>query len=363
MSEHSDAERTEQATPRRRDEAREEGRIPRSQELTVAASLLGSAMVLSALGPSAGSRLGDLMGHSLASAGTITLDAGAATLLLRETAFRAFSATFGLILALVAGSAVIATVQARGVLSLKPLMPQFSRIDPMKNAKNLLGARQLVELLKSIGKLIIVGVAVWAVVRAALPDAVALSQESQLSMAIIVRRYAVRMLTTAGLSYVALAAGDYIWQWWQYEKSIRMTKEELKQELKQNDGDPHIKARRRSVARSYARRQMMRDVPKADVVITNPTHIAVAIKYDPSVAPAPIVLAIGQRKVAERIKAVARESGVPLVENRPLARALLKTARVGTLIPIELYVAVAEVLAFVLRARNPRQYAETGVRA
>lgn len=363
MSEHSDAERTEQATPRRRDEAREEGRIPRSQELTVAASLLGSAMVLSALGPSAGSRLGDLMGHSLASAGTITLDAGAATLLLRETAFRAFSATFGLILALVAGSAVIAAVQARGVLSLKPLMPQFSRIDPMKNAKNLLGARQLVELLKSIGKLIIVGVAVWAVVRAALPDAVALSQESQLSMAIIVRRYAVRMLTTAGLSYVALAAGDYIWQWWQYEKSIRMTKEELKQELKQNDGDPHIKARRRSVARSYARRQMMRDVPKADVVITNPTHIAVAIKYDPSVAPAPIVLAIGQRKVAERIKAVARESGVPLVENRPLARALLKTARVGTLIPIELYVAVAEVLAFVLRARNPRQYAEPGVRA
>ena len=108
---------------------------------------------------------------------------------------------------------------------------------------------------------------------------------------------------------------------------------------------------------------MMRDVPKADVVITNPTHIAVAIKYDPSVAPAPIVLAIGQRKVAERIKEVAREAGVPLVENRPLARALLKTAKVGTLIPIELYVAVAEVLAFVLRARNPRLYAESGVRA
>ena len=255
MSEHSDAERTEQATPRRREDAREEGRIPRSQELTVAASLLGSAMVLSAMGPSTGQRLGELMGHSLASAGSVMLDARAATLLLRETAWRAFTATFGLILALVAGSAVIATVQARGVFSLKPLMPQFSRIDPMKNAKNLLGARQLVELLKSIGKLIIVGCAVWVVVRAALPDAVALSQESQLSLAIVVRRYAVRMLTTAGLSYVALAAGDYVWQWWQYEKSIRMTKEELKMELKQNDGD---RTSRRAAGASRGRTRVVR---------------------------------------------------------------------------------------------------------
>jgi flagellar biosynthetic protein FlhB len=131
-----------------------------------------------------------------------------------------------------------------------------------------------------------------------------------------------------------------------------MTKEEVKQEMKQNDGDPHIKQRRRAIARSYARRQMMKDVPKADVVITNPTHIAIAIKYDPNIAPAPIVLAIGQRKVAERIKAIAKEAGVPMVENRPLARALLKTAKVGTLIPFELYMAVAEVLAFVLRTRG-----------
>src|SRR5205823_5703740 len=136
--------------------------------------------------------------------------------------------------------------------------------------------------------------------------------------------------------------GDYIWQWWRHEQSLRMTKEEVKQENKQNEGDPHIKSRRRTIARSYARRQMMRDVPKADVVITNPTHIAVAIKYDPNVAPAPYILAIGQRKVAERMKEIARESGVPMVENRPLARALLKTAKVGTLIPMELYMAVAE---------------------
>jgi flagellar biosynthetic protein FlhB len=162
------------------------------------------------------------------------------------------------------------------------------------------------------------------------------------------------MLTSAGMAYLVLAAGDYLFQWWQHEKSLRMTKEEVKLESKQNDGDPQIKQRRRQIARSYARKQMMADVPKADVIIINPTHIAIAIKYDPTLAPAPIVLAIGQRKVAERIKEIARQAGVPMIENKPLARALLKTAKVGTLIPYELYMAVAEILAFVLRTRGTR---------
>jgi flagellar biosynthesis protein FlhB len=190
-----------------------------------------------------------------------------------------------------------------------------------------------------------------------------LSQTSQLGFLFVVKRYSVRMLATAGGAYLALAAGDYVWQWWQYEKSLRMTKEEVKQEHKANEGDPHIKQRRRAIARSYARKQMMKDVPKADVVIINPTHIAIAIKYDASLAPAPVVLAIGMNKVAERIKEIARESGVPMVENRPLARALLKTAKVGTMIPYELYMAVAEVLAFVLRTRGRLGASNLNVRA
>ncbi len=133
-----------------------------------------------------------------------------------------------------------------------------------------------------------------------------------------------------------------------------MSKEEVKQENKQQNGDPHVKHRRRQIARSYARRQMMRDVPKASVIIVNPTHIAIAIQYDPALAPAPIVLAMGQRLVAERIKAIALESGVPIVRNVPVARALIKTARVGTMIPVDLYMAVAEILAYVLRSRDSR---------
>jgi flagellar biosynthesis protein FlhB len=363
MAEHSEAERTEEATPHRRDEARDEGRIPRSQELTVAMSLLGSAIVLSVLAPVAGRGLFDIMGHGLASAGTVTLDGGSAATLLRETAAHAFMAVFGLVLALTSGSFIMAAIQARGVLSIKPIMPQWSRINPATNVKNLLGTRQVVELLKSIGKMVIVGVAVYGAIKAALPDAIALSQESQIGFLYVVKKYAVRMFATAGGAYLALAAGDYLWQWWQHEKSLRMTKDEVKQEMKQNDGDPHVKQRRRAIARSYARRQMMKDVPTADVIITNPTHIAIAIKYDPTIAPAPIVIAIGQRKIAERIKAIAAEAGVPMVENRPLARALLKTARVGTLIPYDLYMAVAEVLAFVLRTRGRLGPSQLSVRA
>jgi flagellar biosynthetic protein FlhB len=354
MADTPDADRTEQATPRRRDEAHAEGRIARSQELTVAVSLLGSAGVLSAMGPLVGQGLFQIVGDGLARAGTVSLDSKSTVLLLRETATHAVGTTMGLIVSLTVASFVIAALQARGVLSWKPLMPQWSRLSPAANAKNLLGARAIVDLLKSLGKLAIVGGAVYGSVKAALPDAIALSQESQLGFVMIVRTYGVRMLATAGTAYLALAVGDYVWQWWRHEQSIRMTKEEVKQEHKQNEGDPHIKARRRTIARSYARRQMMRDVPKADVIITNPTHIAVAIKYDVTLAPAPIVLAIGQRKIAERIKEIARESGVPMVENKPLARALLKTAKVGTLIPVELYMAVAEVLAFVLRTRRTR---------
>jgi flagellar biosynthetic protein FlhB len=204
---------------------------------------------------------------------------------------------------------------------------------------------------------------VWGSITAVIPDAVVLSQTSQLGFMFIVKKYAIRMLATAGAAYLALAAADYVYQWYRHEQSLKMTKEEVKQEMKQNDGDPHVKQRRRAIARQYARKQMMKDVPKADVVIVNPTHIAIAIKYDPDVAPAPIVLAIGMNKIALRIKEIAAEAGVPMVENRPVARALLKTAKVGTMIPYEMYMAVAEVLAFVIRTRGKLGASNLNVRA
>jgi flagellar biosynthetic protein FlhB len=156
----------------------------------------------------------------------------------------------------------------------------------------------------------------------------------------------------AGLAFLLLALADYLYQVWRHEKSLKMSKEEIKREVKETEGDQILKVRRRTMARSMARRRMLLSVSDADVVVTNPTHIAVALKYDPEVAPAPMVLAMGARKVAKQIKDLALDAGVPVVENKPLARALYKTARVGLPIPVELYVAVAEILAWVIKQRE-----------
>ncbi len=354
MAEGSDLERSEAPTPKRLAEARADGKVARSQELMIAASFLGGAAILSQMGPALGQRMAELFTDTLTVAGSMDLTIGSATQLMRQTGGRAFLALIGVMVAMASAPLAIATLQAKGTLSLEPLMPKFDRTNPINNIKNMIGSRQLTDLLNALAKLAIVGVSVYVALQKAIPDAVVLAQKDPRAVATVVLTYVVKLLTTAGVAYVSLAGADYLWQWWQFQKQMRMTKDEVRLEHKQTDGDPNIKARRRSIARNYARRQMMRDVAKADVVITNPTHIAVAIKYDPSLAPAPIVLAIGQNKVAERMKEIAREAGIPMVENRPIARALLKTARVGTLIPVELYIAVAEILAFVLRTRGTR---------
>jgi len=159
-------------------------------------------------------------------------------------------------------------------------------------------------------------------------------------------------MRNSGMMFLALAGADYAWQKWSTNESLKMTKQEVKDEARSSEGDPEVKGRRRQIARDRLRRMMFANVRKADVVIVNPTHIAIAIKYDPNVAPAPYIVALGQRKIALRIKELAFQHGVPVIENKPLARALIASAKVGTMIPVEMYLAVAEVLAFVLKQRQ-----------
>jgi len=347
-------ERTEAPTQKRRDEARKEGQIPRSPELTMALLLLTSALLLQAGGPVLGNGVVATFGLGLTAVGYAPMDLEGSVALLRTLGWRTGAALAGWGLALSAVALFIAGAQARGVVSLELLSPRWSRLDPQRNAKRILGVQSIADLLKSLAKLAVVALAVRKSMGAAWPDIMALSLQGAGAFVHVVQRYSVRLLMTAGLSYLGLAVVDYLWQWWRTEQSLRMSKEEIKQESRQSEGDPLVKQRMRSVGRALARRQMFRDVPRADVVITNPTHIAVALRYDPDVAPAPIVVAIGQRKVAERIKAIAREHGIPTIENRPLARALLASCKVGTMIPGDLYVAVAEILAFVFRRRVAR---------
>ncbi|MDB4917738.1 MAG: type secretion exporter [Gemmatimonadetes bacterium] len=354
MSDEPGSEKTEEASDHKKQTTHEEGRIPKSQELTVAIMLIGSALVLkTAAGPLA-MIVTQTSGDLLANAGTLSLTEGSATALIRQIGWRMVAALGAFLGAMALVSLSITVAQARGVMSLTPITPSFKKLNPLANARRILGVQSVVELGKSLGKVGLVSGVVYVALKEAMPDALRLAENAPTAFLPMVEHYVIQLLMSAGCAYLALAGGDYLYQWWSFQKQLRMTKEEVKQENKQQNGDPQIRGRRRQIARSYARRQMLKDVPRADVIIVNPTHIAIAIKYDPTLAPAPIVLALGQRLVAERIKAIAMEHGVPIIQNKPVARALIKTARVGTLIPVEMYMAVAEILAYVLRTRATR---------
>lgn len=360
MSDASMADRTEEATPKKRLDARNDGNIPRSTELNTAFLLLGSAIVIKAAGPTLGGAVLSSFHHGMVVMSASSLDGPTMINLVQVMGWKVLAGLSVFVCSLAGVGLAISGVQARGVISSKPIEPKWERINALPNAKRMLGTQPWSELVKSILKLVIVGLAVYASINAAWDQSILLSQQAPMAMLALVRRYAVKILMTAGLAYLVLAALDYGYQIWQHGKNLRMTKEEVKQEHKQAEGDPLVKARMRAMGRALARKQMMGEVPNADVVITNPTHIAVALRYDPTTSEAPVVLAMGQRKVAQRIKAIAAESGVPMIENRPLARALLASSRVGVPIPAELYVAVAEVLAFVIRRRNAATYSRAG---
>jgi flagellar biosynthesis protein FlhB len=356
MAEESElgGERTEEATPKRREDAHRDGQVPKSTEVTTAVLMLGGATILAGIGPILAGEVSKIFASGLMMTGSAPLDAGSTVRLLQTVGWKTMFALMPALLASASIALAITTMQARGVLSAKPIKPSFKKMNPVTNAKRMLGWQPWMELFKSLLKITIIAIAVYFALGSAWTDIVALSQTSPLGLLYVIKHYGVRMIATAGRAYIVLAASDYAYQLWQHEKQLRMSKQDIKQEMKQMEGDAMVKARRRAMGRSLARRQMFQEVPQADVVITNPTHIAIALKYDVFTAPAPVVIAMGQRKVAERIKAIAREHGVPCVENKPLARALLASAKVGTMIPAELYVAVAEVLAFVMKSRGTR---------
>jgi flagellar biosynthetic protein FlhB len=351
VADDSDQERTEAPTARRRQEAHDEGRIPHSVEFGTAVLFLSAAWTVNTVAPAISARTLELFSGGLRRVGDTTDNPGAAVALLQAT-----GRDMVVIVTILGGSLAVAALaagalQGRGVLTMKPLGPQWARLNPITNATRLVGVRAIADLVKSLLKVSIVGWAVWRALSAAWPDLVDLAARDPGSLLDAMRRYSVKLLYTAGGVFLALAAADYLYQLWQFQQSMRMSKEEVRRETKQQDGDPLLRSRMRSVARSRIRRQMFQDVRKADVVIVNPTHVAIALRYDPAQAPAPVVIAMGQRRIAERIKKLAHEHGVPVIENRPLARALLASSQVGVMIPAALYAAVAEVLAFVVRQR------------
>ena len=235
-------------------------------------------------------------------------------------------------------------------------MPKGDRISPLSGIKRIVSKRGLVELAKGLFKVGIVAFVVYLTMKA---ESENLVQLMDMSVAQIFGLSADLILTLGfRLTLLLLAILDYAFQRFDYEKNLRMTRQEVKEELKQQEGDPMIRSRIRSIQREMSQQRMMDDVGAADVVVTNPTHIAVALRYDPESMHAPVVVAKGQRLLAEKIKELARSAQVPLVENKPLARALFKAVRVGDQIPEDLFRATAEVLAFVFQLKRRRHEAQ-----
>jgi flagellar biosynthesis protein FlhB len=353
-------EKTESATPKRRQDARERGQILKSTEVNTAALLVAGAAFLQWVLPGMSASLMQLTEYSITTAAATDLSAPSvqaktiSLLLLGAQLVGPFLIGLALV-------GVISNVGQFGfLLSGEALKPQFSRINPLDGAKRIFSMRTLVELLKTVVKVAVIGTFAWQ----------ALQDKGQLivSLADMQPGMAGATLSEATMSviwkvagaFVVIAAADYMYQRWFFERSLRMSKEEIKEELKQSEGNPHIKARLRQRARALSRQRMMAQVPTADVVITNPTHFAVAIKYEPGMD-APMVIAKGERLIAQQIKKIARENNVPTIENKPLAQALYKACQVGQAVPPEMYKAVAEVLAFVYRIRPNR--APTGYAA
>jgi flagellar biosynthetic protein FlhB len=352
MPEKGDQEKTEKPTSKRIQEARKKGQVAKSPEVSSALILIGSLGVLVFAGAWMFWKLAEFMHGVFGNLGTINIQGDSATAFLLEV----FEQIFILIMPLMGVLLIVGIganlMQVGFLFTLEPFAPKLSKFNPISGMKNLVSLKSMVELLKSMLKILLIGAIAYAVLMGEiemLPSLMAMSVGQILSFIGIA---SLKILLYVALAMLAMAVLDFVYQKWQYTKDLMMTKQEVKDEWKQSEGDPRIKGKIRQAQKEMAMRRMMQAVPDADVIITNPTHLAIALKYNAEEMVAPQVVAKGAAFVAERIKEIAQENGVPTVENKPLAQVLYKSCEIGESIPDTLYRAVAEILAYVYRLRR-----------
>jgi flagellar biosynthesis protein FlhB len=343
----ADPARTEKATPKRREEARERGQVARSIEVNSVLVLLGTLLAFRYAGPYMMDSLGRLtiFTYENMNTGFGIENIYSLTLFYMWQVFKIIAPILAVIVLV---SLAVNYLQVGVLFTLKTLTPKFTNVNPITGFKKLFSRRSLIEFIKALLKIIIISWCGYAGVKSALPDLVPTMDMQGAEAVQFVGLLTLKVLNWIIFALVGIAILDYLYQKWEYEDSLKMTKQEIRDEYKQTEGDPMIKSRIRQIQREMARRRMFEAIPRADVVITNPTHIAVALEYKDGMQ-APLVLAKGERVVAERIKEMAKKHGIPIVQNPPLARALLKQCPVGAFISPDLFEAVAEILAFVYR--------------
>jgi flagellar biosynthetic protein FlhB len=352
MPEQPLEDRTEAPTEKRRQEARSRGNIAKSTEINSALVLLAGLLLLKFFGPWMLKNMSGFVIHTFELISNPKVDSTFFTQLFIESIKATFIICFPVCLGILVIGVFANIIQVGFLFTMQPLIPKFEKINPLSGAKRLFSLRSFIELIKNLLKLTIIGAVAFITVKGEFDKFIGLGDTTVNAMFVFMLNVSYNVVFRIALILIILAILDYAYQRYETERGLKMTRHELKEELKQTEGDPQIKARIRALQREMARRRMMQEVPKATVVVTNPTHIAIAIRYEPLEMDTPKVVAKGKRLIAEQIKKLAQEAGVPIVENKPLARAMYDKVNVGEDIPVEFFAAVAEILAYVYKLKK-----------
>jgi len=355
MAEEGAQDRTEAPTPKRRSEARSKGNVARSQEINSVAVLITAIVLLKIFASYIYQELSEVFNQCFHLMSTPD-EVGMKTVLslgmfvFKQIGFIVFPIALGVMVV----GILVNIFQVGWLFTWQPLQPKFSKINPFSGLKKLVGPRSLVELVKNLFKIAIVGFVAYVTIKAKFNETLMLSEASAGGILLFLLTNAFTIIWRIALIMIIIALLDYAYQKWDYEKNLKMTKEEIKEERKSMEGDPKVKQRMRSLHLEMARRRMMENVPKATVVVTNPTYIAIAIQYEAEQMDAPIVLAKGKRVIAEKIRSIAKENNIPIYEDKPLARAMYDKVDIGESVPVEFYNAVAQILAYVYNLKKKK---------
>jgi len=353
MAEENKDQKTEEATSKRVTDTEKKGNFIHSKEVTSSFVLLSALVAFLIMGDQAMRGIMVSWHDILSNAQAVSLDVDGIYRLFLTVTRSTFLILAPLLFIILAGGILANLVQTGGLkFSLNPLEPKFSKLDPLKGFGRIFSKNSLAELVKSLFKVAVVGLIAYSTIRGHLEEVPSLMDFGVGQILQFMGEVSLEIILKVLLVMIALAGLDYAFQRFTYMENIRMTKQEVREERKETEGHPEVKQRIRSVQHEMARRRMMAAVPAADVVVTNPTEIAVAIRYDREKSTAPVVVAKGAGLIAAKIREIAAENRVPVLDNKPLARVLYKTVEIGQLIPESLYKAVAEILAYVYRLKG-----------
>ncbi len=358
MAEGADPEsKTEEATPRKLEEARKKGDVAKSADIGQVLALAGSASVVLGAGGWFASSMAEQLLPFIAAPHEMLgmLDGGGGPRIAAQALWAMAPFLGAVMLATVVGGAGGHLAQSGLIFTADKLKPKWSKLNPIEGFKRIFGLDGLVQFLKTFLKLLAVCAVCWLVLKPHAREVENLAAMSPVALLPLARDLAIALFVAALILLGATAGADFLWQKLRFAKRMRMTKEELKEDFKQAEGDPHVKAKLRQIRMQRSRQRMMANVPKATVVVTNPTHYSVALRYEPDQGDgAPVCVAKGVDALALRIRETAREHGVPIVENVPLARALYASVEVDEVIPKAHFEAAAKVIGFVFQSRRRR---------